>query len=90
MRLETLADRTEYMSIFGEAATVGGTAKTGIFDYVYAELNDVESMRPALTVLAEDAVNVVHGTVVIVRTVTYTVKNVQDDGTGITVLILGK
>jgi len=78
------------MSVFGEAVTVGGSAKTAIFDYAYAELNDVETMRPVLTILSADIPTAVHGTTVIVRTVTYTIKNIQDDGTGITVLILGK
>ena len=78
------------MTAFGETATVGGKTIQAIFSFEYAEVNDVESRRPVLTVRTADVSSPVHGIAAVVRGVTYAVKNIQDDGTGMTLLVLGK
>ena len=90
MTIETASDQAGYLAAFGESVTVGGESVTGIFDYEYVEVNEVESKQPALTVLATDVTDAGHGDAVTVRGAGYTIISIQADGTGLVLLVLAK
>ncbi len=83
---------------FGSAATYtpsGGSASTinGIFDkdYALAAIGDgvgVGSNDPRFICRTSDVSSAANGDAIVVNSVTYTVRNVEDDGTGITTLEL--
>ncbi len=83
---------------FGSAATYtpsGGSASTinGIFDkdYALAAIGDgvgVGSNDPRFICRTSDVSSATNGDAIVVNSVTYTVRNVEDDGTGITTLEL--
>lgn len=83
---------------FGSAATYtpsGGSASTinGIFDkdYALAAIGDgvgVGSNDPRFICRTSDVSSAANGDTIVVNSVTYTVRNVEDDGTGITTLEL--
>lgn len=82
------------LATMGEAITIAGVAKTGIYSGAYEETNlalgQVEGFAPHVLVAAADAVAVVHGTAVVARGTTYYVVNIQPDGEGLTALVLSK
>ena len=83
---------------FGTAATYtpsGGSAATvnGIFDkdYALAAIGDgvgVGSNDPRFICRTSDVSSAANGDAIVVNSVTYTVRNVEDDGTGLTTLEL--
>ena len=83
---------------FGSAATYtpsGGSASTinGIFDkdYALAAIADgvgVGTNDPRFICRTSDVSSAANGDAIVVNSVTYTVRNVEDDGTGITTLEL--
>lgn len=79
-------------SDFAVAAIIDGRPVNGIFDNDYAavrgELGDVESNRPAFMCAAADVASVAYGDTAKVSGVSYTVRGIHPDGTGVTVLIL--
>lgn len=74
---------------FAELVTIGGEPVKAIFDNQYARVGVMLSTSdPALWCQTADVSTVTRGTVAIVRGVTYAVRDIQPDGTGITVLQL--
>jgi hypothetical protein len=61
-----------------------------IFDRQYAGVGEipVESYSPALTCISTDVAEIGHGDELSVENTDYTVRSVQPDGVGVTVLIL--
>lgn len=84
---ETLAP---YFTDFGITATVGGVAVRGIFNNGYAEAlaGIVAGSAPILKCVQTDIAAVTRGTAVVVNGTSYTVAEIQDDGTGIRDLVL--
>ena len=83
---------------FGTAATYtpsGGSSSTvnGIFDNDYALADPlgsvgVGSADPRFVCRTSDVATAANGDALVVNSVTYTVRNVEDDGTGVTTLVL--
>lgn len=69
-------------------ATVGGSAVSGIFDDAYLDPLGMSGSQPALLCADADVSTAVHGTAVVVNSVSYTVASIQPDGTGMTRLLL--
>lgn len=87
-------DLTLFFADFGVIAnggtcTVGGASVEGIFDNEYSLLAfDIDGSKPALTCRAADVAGAARGNAVVVNGVSYTIQDIQPDGTGVTVLIL--
>jgi hypothetical protein len=82
-------DFAEFMADFGVSAKVGATVITGIFDNAEADtFGIVANTRSVLTVATEDIPAASVGTTVVVDGTTYTIAELQPDGTGITRLML--
>ncbi len=93
MAVETDADRLEFLDIdeFGVTANYdGGTTIQGIYDDEYYESLDVESSDPVFHCRTSDVSDAVHGKTLVVNATNYTVKGVEPDGTGFTLLRLEK
>ena len=73
---------------FGVAATVKGTAVTGIFDAAYTEEFGMAGTGPVLRIASADVPTVAQGDAVAVGSANYTVAAVEPDGTGVTLLRL--
>lgn len=75
---------------FAQTATVGATSFPVIFDngYQAALANMVESTGPVCQAKSADVSTVVQGTSITIATVSYKVREVQPDGTGVTILFL--
>lgn len=100
MAIEGDTERAIFFSIsdFADAGTytpAGGSAATvnGIFDKDYA-LSDlggsvgISSNDPRFICLTSDVSSAANGDQIVVRSVTYIIRQVEDDGTGITTLAL--
>ena len=70
----------------GDTATVGGVSVNGIFDTVYAEVNQVEGYYP--TFLCVDTVTATTGTTLVFDAVTYSVISRRLAEVGLIVLVL--
>lgn len=89
--IETDADRLALVRDLGEKVYIDNCAYYGVFENEYLEDLDgpgVSSSSPMLTVRSSDVASVVPGSTVIRDSVTYTVREVEPDGTGITLLRL--
>ena len=76
-----------FLTDFGIAATVNGVAVTGVFDAEYADAFGITNgTRPVLLLPSTVAASVGHS--VVVSGITYTVAEIQPDGTGLTRLML--
>lgn len=75
---------------FAQTATVGGSSFPVIFDSAYQVAIDgvVESAGPACHARTSQVSAVVQGTAITINAVSYKVREVQPDGTGVTVLLL--
>lgn len=74
---------------FAEVVTIAGASKRAIFDNAYARVGGIVSASdPALWVQSADVSTVARGAAVVVRGVAYTVRDIEADGTGVTVLQL--
>lgn len=80
-------DRRAFFTDFGVPAVVGGVALTGIFDAAYADALGIGGSAPVLTI-DTDATTPAYGAAVTVAGVSYTVAEIQPDGTGMTRLLL--
>ncbi len=92
MTLETAADRQDYMETFGVDVTVAGQTFKAIYDAPHVETFEVSLSAPQLLCAAEDAGTVAPGDAVTVPSASFTghVTDVQADGTGMVLLILGR
>lgn len=82
-------DTAPFLADFGVAATVGGVSLTGIFDNAYADpFGIVASASPVLLIVSSAAPSAAVGNTVVVGGITYTIAEIQPDGTGITRLML--
>lgn len=98
MPVETADDRLAMLADFGETATytpVGGSAVsiTGIFDNAYEAVNaggtvPVAITQPHFVCRTADVPSADDGDSIVIRSVTYIVRVVMSDGTGITDLML--
>lgn len=100
MAVESATDRAVFVDIddFGTAATYtpsGGLAATvnGIFDNEFIEVDagggvGVALNQPRFHCRTADVSSAAEGDTITIGGVAYTVRIVQDDGTGMTVLIL--
>ena len=93
MPVESAADRLSMLVDWDTGLYNGSTTISGIFDNEYIGVSaggdiDVESASPAFTCQTSDVPSADHGDTLVVNSVTYTVRGVQPDGTGMTVLVL--
>jgi len=100
MAVETAADRAIFVDVddFGTAATytpTGGVAATvnGIFDNDFIEVDTgggvgVALQQPRFHCRTADVPSAAEGDALVVSGVNYTIRIVQDDGTGMTMLVL--
>lgn len=83
---ESFAD---FMADFGVSARVGPVVVTGIFDNAEADtFGMVANSRPVLTVASANVPAAAVGTSVVIGTTTWTIAELQPDGTGFTRLML--
>lgn len=100
MAVESAADRLAMLADFGQSITYtvqGGSAATitGIFDAQFVEVDaggnvGVAYQQPRLMARTSDVINCTEGDTFIISGVTYLSRIVQDDGTGMTMILLEK
>ena len=100
MMVETSADRLILLADFGQNVTYtvqGGSAATirAIFDNQFIQVDSGGSVgfaiqQPKLTCRTEDVPNCTEGDSFVVSGATYISRIVQDDGTGMTEIVLEK
>ncbi|MBY0261215.1 MAG: head-tail joining protein [Phycisphaerales bacterium] len=73
---------------FAVSGTLDGAPLTGIFDAAYIDPLGVVSNSPVLVCASSDLSLATRGSVVIINAISYFVRDIQPDGTGMTVLIL--
>jgi hypothetical protein len=86
--VETLSD---FFDDFAETATLANGSKVfGIFDAAYQQqLNGMlSSSSPQFQSITTSLMTAVEGTAITIAGITYTIVEVQPDGTGLTTLIL--
>lgn len=64
------------------------TTINGIFDEKYVEINGMGSVRPTFTCATSDVSDASDGAKITIDSTVYTVRSPQQDGTGVTMLIL--
>lgn len=70
------------------SATLDGASVRGIFDNQYVDVLGLASRQPMFTLPTADAAAATQASVLIVEGVTYRVRSIEPDGTGVTVLML--
>ena len=102
MAVESAADRAIFLDVddFGTAATYtpsGGSAATvnGIFDNDFVEVDagggvGIALQQPRFVCRTADVSTASEGDAIVISSVNYTIRIVQDDGTGMTTLVLEK
>lgn len=91
MSWETASDRLAILTACGgTTATIGEGSAVGVLESDYAEVQGIESRNPIFTCRTADVASVVHGTAITIDGTSYTVRSRQDDGTGITALVLSE
>lgn len=100
MAVETADDRAIFFAVndFGSAATYtpdGGVASTvnGIFDNDFIEVDTgggvgFAMQQPRFLCRTADVASAAEGDAITISGISYTIRIVQDDGTGITTLVL--
>lgn len=73
-------------------ATIGAAHVDGIFSTDYADYGNglVSGSAPVFTCATADVTSVVEGTAITISAVGYTVRGIEPDGTGVTLLRLEK
>ena len=79
-----------YLYMLGQDVTVAGVSVRAVFDQDYGEAFGVGTSTPAITCATADVSSAVQGTAVTVGATAYTVRAVEPDGQGVTVLKLQK
>lgn len=92
MAVESAADRAALLSVseFGVTATIGVTSFPGILDAEYVEASGIGTTHPVLhcdTAVAA-AAGAARDVNLVIAGVTYAIRDLQADGTGMTLLIL--
>lgn len=100
MAVESAADRLAMLADFGQSITYtvqGGSPSTitGIFDAQFIEVDaggtvGFAMQQPRLMVRTSDVVNCNEGDTFVISGTTYLSRIVQDDGTGMTMIVLEK
>jgi hypothetical protein len=100
MAVESAEDRLAMLTDFGQSITYtrqGGSAATitGIFDNDYAEVDaggmvGFAMQQPRLMVRTSDVASATEGDAFVVSGVSYLIRVIQDDGTGMTFIVLEK
>jgi len=96
--IESAADRSSFLDVdeFGSLATIGAgtiyeTTANGIFDNEFIEAVSVDSLTPTFQCRTADVANIQKGFNLTVNSTDYTIaREPQQDGTGLTLLILEK
>lgn len=97
MAVESADDRAIFLSTndFGVSATIGAATVSGIFDNDFVEVDTgggvpFAMQQPRFLVRTADVSAVAEGTALTISAVSYKVAVRQDDGTGMTTLVLEK
>ena len=77
-----------YFTDFGETVTWSGGSFTAIFDVPVYESGQVLATTPILTAPSTDIGALAAGDSVSIRSTTYTVRTVEPDGTGLTIITI--
>ena len=93
MTVETAADRSAILADYGTTVTKADASTfTGIFDndFLAVDLDEseVESTEPTLLARTADVSGLAHGDSLTISAVSYTVRGIQPDGTGMTQIML--
>ena len=93
MSVETAADRSALLNDYGTTVTKADASTfTGIFDndFLAVDLDEseVESTEPTLLARTADVSGLAHGDSLTISAVSYTVRGIQPDGTGMTQIML--
>ena len=93
MSVETAADRSALLNDYGTTVTkTDASTFTGIFDndFLAVDLDEseVESSEPTLLARTADVSSLAHGDTLTISAVSYTVRGIQPDGTGMTQIML--
>jgi len=90
MAIEDATDLAAFFDVdeFGVAATIGGGTVNGILDNGFAASLDMEGSQPRFTCASADVAAVAFGDTLTIAGATYSVRGVQADGQGVTVLVL--
>lgn len=92
MAVETDADRLAFYDTndFGVTATVGVNSVDGIFDNEYITAFDTTGTQPVFHCRSSDVslYSIARGTTLVINGTTYTVQNIEPDGTGMSKLVL--
>lgn len=70
------------------SATLDGVVVAGIFDNEYADAFGMATRQPRFTLKSSDAAAATQASVLVVEGVTYRVRSIEPDGTGVTTLAL--
>jgi len=97
MAVETADDRAIFVGVddFGVAATYNATTINGIFDNDFVEVDagvgvGFALQQPRFVCRTADVSTAAEGDTITINAVAYTIRIVQDDGTGMTTLVLEK
>lgn len=94
MSIESEADRLAILQTFGQSVTVAGSAVYGMLDNDYEPVQFgnqvVESNVPVLIVRTSDVPAVAHGDAVVIGANSYTVREIRNDGEGMTELVMAE
>ena len=93
MSVETAADRTAMLADYGSTVTkTDASTFVAIFDNdflaVDVDESEVESSEPTLLARTADVLSLAHGDTLTISAVSYTVRGIQPDGTGMTQIML--
>jgi len=93
MSVETAADRTAMLADYGSTVTKADASTfVAIFDNdflaVDVDESEVESSEPTLLARTADVSSLTHGDTLTISAVSYTVRGIQPDGTGMTQIML--
>lgn len=77
-----------FFSDFATVATLDGASVRGIFDSQYVDPLGIASRQPMFTLPTSAAASATQASVLVVEGVTYRVRTIEPDGTGVTVLML--